>query len=110
MPALLHWKFVVHETSVTTSTSLNLRALLKAAVARSGMDAPAPAVSGLTPSAKALYVAAAAQGLPHGVVLYVVPSDGELEETVADVGFFVAALEGLSHGRRGSRRPAVPVA
>ena len=82
---------------MTTSTSLNLRALLKAAVARSGMDAPAPAVSGLTPSAKALYVAAAAQGLPHGAVLYVVPSDGELEEAVADVSFCLAALEGLSH-------------
>ncbi len=82
---------------MTTSTSLNLRALLKAAVARSGMDAPGPAVSGLTPSAKALYVAAAAQGLPHGAVLYVVPSDGELEETVADVAFCLAALEGLSH-------------
>ena len=31
------------------------------------MDTPAPTVSGLTPSAKALYVAAAAHGLPHGV-------------------------------------------
>ena len=41
------------------------------------MDAPARAVSGLTPSAKALYVAGAAQELPHGVVLYVVPSDGD---------------------------------
>ena len=61
------------------------------------MDAPGPAVSGLTPSAKALYVAAAAQGLPNGAVLYVVPSDGELEETVADVAFCLAALEGLSH-------------
>ena len=48
---MLHWKFVA---SVTTSTSLNLRALLKAAVTRSGMETPAPAVSGLTPSAKAL--------------------------------------------------------
>jgi transcription-repair coupling factor (superfamily II helicase) len=83
---------------VTTSTSLNLRALLKGAVTRSGMDAPAAAVSGLTPSAKALYVAAAANGLPHGVVLYVVPSDADLEQAVADVGFFIAALEGLSAG------------
>ncbi|MDO8794791.1 MAG: transcription-repair coupling factor, partial [Vicinamibacterales bacterium] len=81
---------------MTTSTSLNLRALLKAAVARSGMETPAPAVSGLTPSAKALYIAAAAQALPHGAVLYVVPSDAELEEAVVDVCFFVSALEGLS--------------
>jgi transcription-repair coupling factor (superfamily II helicase) len=81
---------------VTTSTSLNLRALLKAAVVRSGMDAPADTVSGLTPSAKALDVAAGAHALPHGVVLYVVPSDADLDEAVADVCFFLAALEGLS--------------
>ena len=81
---------------VTTSTSLNLRALLKGAVARSGMDGSAPLVSGLTPSAKALYVAAAAHALPQGVVLYVVPSDADLEQTVADVSFFIAALDGLS--------------
>jgi transcription-repair coupling factor (superfamily II helicase) len=81
---------------VAVSTSLNLRALFKAAIARSGMDAPARSVSGLTASAKALYVAGAAQALPRGVVLYVVPGDGDLEQTVADVGFFVSALEGLS--------------
>src|SRR5437588_12738380 len=60
------------------------------------MDAPAGRVSGLTPSAKGLFVAAAAQALPHGVVLYVVPGDGDLEQAVADVRFFVSALEGLS--------------
>ncbi len=103
---LLHWKFVVHDTFVTTSTSLNLRALLKAAVARCGMETPAPTVSGLTPSAKALYVAAAAQALPDGVVLYVVPSDAELEEAVIDVCFFVSALEGLSPER--ADRAALP--
>jgi transcription-repair coupling factor (superfamily II helicase) len=81
---------------VATSTSLNLRAVLKTAVTRSGMDAPARAVSGLTPSANALFVAAAAHAQPSGVVLYVVPSDGDLEETRADVSFFLAALEGLA--------------
>ena len=60
------------------------------------MDAAARAVSGLTPSAQALFVAAAAQALPHGVVLSVVPSDADLEQAVADVRFFVGALEGLS--------------
>ena len=93
-----------------TSTSLNLRALLKTAVARSGMDAPARLVSGLTPSAKALYVAAAAQTLPHGVVLYVVPGDGDLEQAVADVRFFVAALEGLADAAAEHARAAVPLA
>ena len=81
---------------MATSTSLNLRAVLKTAVTRSGMDAPARAVSGLTPSAKALCVAAAAHAQPTGVVLYVVPGDGDLEETCADVSFFLAALEGLT--------------
>jgi transcription-repair coupling factor (superfamily II helicase) len=81
---------------VTTSTSLNLRALLKTALSRSGMDVPARAVSGLTPAAKALFVAGAAHALPHGVVLYIVPTDGDLEQAVADVSFFMSALEGLS--------------
>jgi transcription-repair coupling factor (superfamily II helicase) len=81
---------------VTTSTSLNLRALLKTAIVRSGMDAPARAVSGLTPPARALFVAAAAQALPHGVILLVMPSDADLEQAVGDVRFFVSALEGLS--------------
>src|SRR5207244_12934589 len=85
----LHWRFVA------TSTSLNLRAVLKTAVVRSGMDIPARIVSGLTQSANALFVAAAAQARPHGVVLYVVPSDGDLEQSAADVAFFLAALEGL---------------
>ena len=80
---------------MTTSTSLNLRAVLKTAIARSGMAASARAVSGLTPSAKALYVAGMAQARPQSVVLYVVPTDADLEETCADVSFFLAALEGL---------------
>jgi transcription-repair coupling factor (superfamily II helicase) len=81
---------------VTTSTSLNLRALLKTAVTRSGLDAQTAVVSGLTEQAKALYVAAAAQAMPRGAVLYVVPGDRDLEQAVCDVTFFVAALEGLS--------------
>src|SRR6185312_3902158 len=60
------------------------------------MDVPAHAVSGLTPAAKALFVAGAAQALPHGVVLYVVPTDADLEQAAGDVSFFLAALEGLS--------------
>ena len=81
---------------MSTATSLNLRAVLKTAISRSGMDVPARAVSGLTDSAKALFVAGAAQAQPGGVVLYIVPSDGALEQTCADVSFFLAALEGLT--------------
>ncbi len=60
------------------------------------MDAPARGVSGLTSSTKALYVAAAAHALPKGAVLYVVPTDADLDESVADARFFLAALEGLT--------------
>ncbi len=81
---------------MTTSTSLNLRAVLKTAVIRGGLDAPARVVSGLTPSANALFVAAAAQAMPKGAVLYIVPTDGDLEQAVGDTRFFLAALEGLS--------------
>jgi transcription-repair coupling factor (superfamily II helicase) len=65
---------------------------------RSGMDVPARVVSGFTPPAKALFVAGAAHARPHAVVLYVVPTDADLEQTVTDVTFFVAAIEGLSAG------------
>src|SRR3954469_19094916 len=60
------------------------------------MDRPATVVSGLTPPAKALYVAAASQALPRGTVVYVVPTDRDVEQAVADISFFVAALEGFS--------------
>jgi transcription-repair coupling factor (superfamily II helicase) len=60
------------------------------------MEAPARVVSGLTPSAKALFAANASHALPKGAVLYVVPTDADLEESVADTRFFLAALEGLS--------------
>jgi transcription-repair coupling factor (superfamily II helicase) len=86
---------------VATSTSLNLRAVLKTALARSGMDIPAAAVSGLTPPAKALFVAGAASAQPHGVVLYVVPTDAVIEEAVADIDFFLSAIEGLGPLDRG---------
>ena len=60
------------------------------------MDVPARVVSGLTLSAKALCVAGAAHARPNGAVLYVVPGDGDLEQAVSDVAFFLTAVEGLS--------------
>jgi transcription-repair coupling factor (superfamily II helicase) len=91
---------------VATSTSHNLRAVLKSAVVRSGIDVPARTVSGLTPAAKALFVAAAANAQPHAVILYIVPSDGDIDETVCDVEFFLGALEGLSSTT--VNRPVLP--
>src|SRR5438874_811042 len=70
---------------MSTATSLNLRAVLKSAVARNDMDIPARVASGLTGSAKALYVAAAAQGQPSGVILDIAPTD--LAGLLVDAGF-----------------------
>jgi transcription-repair coupling factor (superfamily II helicase) len=70
--------------------------VLKAAISRSGMDTDAGAVSGPTTAAQALFVAAAAHRHPLASVLYVVPGDGEIEQAVGDVTFFLSALEGLS--------------
>ncbi len=81
---------------MTTSSSLNVRALLKEAVARSGLDASHQVLTGLTAPAKALHVAAAANALPRGAVLFIVPNDRDIEQAVCDVRFFVAALEGLA--------------
>jgi transcription-repair coupling factor (superfamily II helicase) len=80
----------------TASTSLNLRAILKTAIARSGLDTRNHAIAGLTPAAKSLFVAGAAHERHTGLVLYVVPGDTDLEQAADDVRFFLASLDGLS--------------
>ena len=57
------------------------------------MGVPARRVSGLTPAAKAMTVAAAAARAP---ALLVVPNDAEVERMTADARFFLSALEGYS--------------
>ncbi|MEO5894866.1 MAG: transcription-repair coupling factor [Vicinamibacterales bacterium] len=74
-------------------TALALRALLKNAVSRVRMSAPAGRVSGLTEPAKGM-LAAALASREH--VLLVVPTDTDLERMTADTRFFLSALEGLS--------------
>jgi transcription-repair coupling factor (superfamily II helicase) len=76
-----------------TSSSLTLRAVLKSAAGRLGMGVPARRVSGLTPAAKAMCVAAAIGRAP---VVLVVPTDAEVERMTVDARFFLAALEGFS--------------
>ena len=82
-----------------TSSSLTLRAVLKSAAGRTGMDARPRAdrgprrVSGLTSPAKAMCAAVAASRAP---ALLVVPNDAEVERMTVDARFFLAALEGLS--------------
>ena len=77
------------------STSLSLKALLKSAVARSGMGVPRwRAIAGLTPSAQALCVAGV-ESRGRAVVM-IVPTDPDVERMTTDVRFFVAAMEGMS--------------
>jgi transcription-repair coupling factor (superfamily II helicase) len=81
---------------MSTATSLSVRGLLGSAIARSGLSGRNPAFSGLTPPAKALAVAAVAHSSRDAVILYVVPTDADLDTTVADVRFFLGSLEGLT--------------
>jgi transcription-repair coupling factor (superfamily II helicase) len=76
-----------------TSSSLTLRALFKEAASRLGMGVPGGRVSGLTPPAKAMYAAAAAARAP---VVFIVPTDADVEHFTSDARFFFAALEGLN--------------
>ena len=76
-----------------TSSSLTLRALLKTAASRLGIGAQASRISGLSPSAKAMYAAASAARVR---TVLVVPTDADVERTTLDARFFFAALEGLS--------------
>jgi transcription-repair coupling factor (superfamily II helicase) len=55
---------------------------------------PTALVTGLTPPAKALFVASSAA--TDASVVLVVPTDADVEQMTSDVRFFLAALEGLS--------------
>ena len=81
---------------MATATSLTLRSILNATVAKSRLGSPACTINGLTPAAKGLAVAAHAHRATEAVVLYVVPGDPDLETATSDVRFFLGALEGLS--------------
>ncbi|MEQ1868468.1 MAG: transcription-repair coupling factor [Vicinamibacterales bacterium] len=83
---------------MTATTSLNLLAVLKSAASKSGMEAQARAISGLTAPAKAMFIATQAHTMPRGTVLVVVPADRDIDEVVTDVRFFLSALEGLAPG------------
>jgi transcription-repair coupling factor (superfamily II helicase) len=76
-----------------TSSSLTLRAILKSAAGRLGLGVPAPAISGLTGPATAMFAAAAAA---RSTTVLVVPTDSDVERATSDARFFLAALEGLS--------------
>jgi transcription-repair coupling factor (superfamily II helicase) len=75
------------------SSSLALRSLLKSAAVTSGLTRTPASLTGLTPVAAAWHAVLAAQ---DGPVLFVVPSDADVEQSTADARFFLAVLEGLS--------------
>jgi transcription-repair coupling factor (superfamily II helicase) len=95
--------------------SLKLQALLRDARVRAGFAreakgvgvrtggaAPKPASgysakAGLTPAAKALWIAGAASDDPRNeLVLAVVPADRDVEQVTSDVRFFLGGLDGSS--------------
>jgi transcription-repair coupling factor (superfamily II helicase) len=76
-----------------TSSSLTLRALLKTAAGRLGIGSHAARITGLSPSAKAMYAAGSAA---RARTLLVVPTDSDVERATLDARFFFAALEGLA--------------
>jgi len=78
---------------MSATSSLTLQALLKRAASHAGLDATRPDAAGLTPSAKALAVALAAQS---GMSVVVVPTDRDVEQLTADTRFFFGALSGAS--------------
>ena len=86
-------------------SSLTLQALLKSTIARVNLGAAgAKQVTGLSPAAQALFLAAAAnrhapavrQGSVSATLIVVVPTDADVEQYTGDIRFFLAAVEGLS--------------
>ena len=92
--------------TMSTTTSLTLRALLKTAVARTGIDAPGGTVAGLSPSAQALALASLSHSNPERLVVAVVPTDADVERLTDDTRFFAGAIEG--RGRDDIERLVLP--
>ncbi|HUU34114.1 MAG TPA: DEAD/DEAH box helicase, partial [Vicinamibacterales bacterium] len=83
------------------SSSLALRSLFKNLVSRESLAARAPGLHGLTTQAKALAVAGAAHDKAGEPVLLVVPADADIDGMIANVRFFLGAIEGLSDTQLG---------
>ena len=80
---------------MSTATSLSVRSLLSGALAKSGLSARPRAVRGLTASAKAFAVAGLAHDAGDAIVLWVLPTDHDLEDATSDARYFLSALEAL---------------
>jgi transcription-repair coupling factor (superfamily II helicase) len=80
---------------MSTATSLSVRSLLNSALVRSGLSGRPRAVKGLTAAAKAFAVAGLAHDAKDAIVLWVLPTDHDLEDAISDARFFLSALEAL---------------
>jgi transcription-repair coupling factor (superfamily II helicase) len=83
------------------SSSLALRSLFKNLVSRESLAARPPGIHGLTTQAKALAVAGAAHDKAGEPVLLVVSADADIDGMIANVRFFLGAIEGLSDTQLG---------
>ncbi len=90
-----------------SSTSLSLRALFRSAAARAGLNTDRGTLAGLTPAARALYVADRVHASPRDLTVVVVPTDVDVEQLVADARYFLDALEGL--GEAAVEQAVVPL-
>jgi transcription-repair coupling factor (superfamily II helicase) len=79
--------------SPSSSSSLSLRAQLKASARKAGLLDATTTFTGLSGAAKALAIAVAAADAP---VVLIVPTDQDIEPLIGDARFFLAALEGLA--------------
>jgi transcription-repair coupling factor (superfamily II helicase) len=78
---------------MASAPSLALRSLLTGVLRETGLQSPLQRLSGATPPVRALAVAAGAKRA-GGTLLLVVPTDADIEATVADIAFFLSVLEG----------------
>ena len=76
-----------------TVTSLALQASLRSAAALAGLGGPPRSLAGLSASAKGFAAAAAATEAP---VVVIVPGAADVEQMVADAGFFLGSLTAAS--------------
>ena len=79
---------------MATAPSLALRSLLTSVLRDTGLQSPLQRISGATAPVRALVIATAAKRLSDGVVLFVVPTDAEIDTSCADISFFLSVLEG----------------
>ncbi len=79
---------------MASSTSLSLRGVVRAAATRAGLDHDRGTISGLSGSARALYIAAHASGAPERLLAIIVPTDSDVDTLLSDTRFFLSVLEG----------------